>query len=451
MKILFDDVTMIGTMNENLDEIENGYVIAEDNIIKYVGKEKPKGNFDRVIDGRGKLMLPGFINTHHHFYQSLFRNLKEVNDLKLFDWLIYLYEKWKNIDEDAVYISTIVAIMEMMKSGVTTTTDHLYLVPNGNTKIFDAEIEGAKLTGVRFHPTRGSMSLSKKDGGLPPDSVVQKDEEILIHTEEMIKKYHDPKKYSMLRIAIGPCSPFSVTKNIMIESLNLSEKYNILLHTHLAETVDEEIFCLEKFKLRPTDYMESLGWINSKVWFAHMVHLSDSDIEKLEKGDVGMAHCPTSNMKLGSGIARVTELKDKIKIGLAVDGSSSNDTGNFIQEMRNALLLQRVKYGSDRITARDVLKFATIGGAKVLRINDYIGSIEKGKAADIIMFDLNKIEFAGGLNDLISIPIFLDTKNVDFSMINGEILIENSKFTRLQEEEFIEKQNKTSIRCLTPY
>ena len=450
MKILFNDVSMIGTMNKSQDEIENGYVFIEDNIIKYVGRNKPDGKFDKVIDGRGKLMLPGFVNTHHHFYQTLFRNIKEVNDLKLFDWLVYLYERWKNIDEEAVHISTIVAIMEMMKSGVTTTTDHLYLVPNGNTKIFDAQIEGAKLTGIRFHPTRGSMSLSKKDGGLPPDSVVQKDEQILIHTEEMIKKYHDSNKYAMLRIAIGPCSPFSVTKNIMIESLNLSKKYDVLLHTHLAETLDEEIFCLEKFNLRPTDYMESLGWINPRVWFAHMVHLSDSDIEKLEKGNVGMAHCPTSNMKLGSGIARVVELKNKIRIGLAVDGSSSNDTGNFIQEMRNCLLLQRVKYGSDKITGRDVLKFATIGGAKVLKMDDYIGSIEEGKAADLIMFDLNKLEFAGGLNDLITIPIFLDAKKVDFSMVNGAILIENGKFTHLEEEEFIEKQNKISKRCQTP-
>ncbi len=448
MKILFNNVSMIGTMNKDGYEIENGYVVTEDNIIRYVGKNRPDSNFDRVIDGRGKIMLPGFVNTHHHFYQSLFRNIKEVNDLKLFDWLAYLYEKWKYIDEEAVYISTIVAIMEMMKTGVTTTTDHLYLVPNGNTKIFDAQIEGAKLTGIRFHPTRGSMSLSKKDGGLPPDNVVQNDDDILKHTEDMIEKYHNPEKYSMLRIAIAPCSPFSVTKNIMIQSLKLSEKYNVLLHTHLAETVDEEIFCLEKFNLRPTDYMESIGWINPNVWFAHMVHLSDKDIEKLKRGDIGMAHCPTSNMKLGSGIARVVELKDKIRIGLAVDGSSSNDTGNFIQEIRNALLLQRVKYGSDKITARDVLKFGSIGGAKVLRMDDYIGSIEEGKAADLIMFDLNKIELSGGLNDLITVPVFLDVKKVDFSMINGEIIIEKGEFVKLDETEFTEKQNKISKRLI---
>jgi len=287
----------------------------------------------------------------------------------------------------------------MMKTGVTTTTDHLYLVPNGNNKNFWCSNRRSKINRNKIPSNKRFDVIIKKDGGLPPDSVVQNDDEILKHTEDMIDKYHNPEKYSILRIAIGPCSPFSVTKNIMIQSLKLSEKYNVLLHTHLAETVDEEIFCLEKFNLRPVDYMESLGWIKPNVWFAHMVHLSDEDIEKLKRGDIGMAHCPTSNMKLGSGIARVVELKDKIRIGLAVDGSSSNDTGNFIQEIRNALLLQRVKYGSDKITARDVLKFATIGGAKVLRMDDYIGSIEEGKAADLIMFDLNKIELSGGLNE----------------------------------------------------
>ncbi|MDI6860667.1 MAG: 8-oxoguanine deaminase [Caldisericia bacterium] len=448
MKFLFKDVTLIGTMNKDGKEIENGYLTVENGVITFVGDKEPKGNYDRVIDGRGKLLLPGFVNTHHHFYQTLFRNIKEVNDLKLFDWLIYLYEKWKNIDEEAVYVSTVIAILEMMKSGVTTTTDHLYLVPYNNVKIFDAQIEAAKLTKIRFHPTRGAMSLSKKDGGLPPDSVVQNDEKILVHTEDMIKKYHNGEKYSMLRIAIAPCSPFSVTKNIMIESLRLAEKYNVLLHTHLAETLDEEIYCKEKFGLRPVELMESIGWLNKRVWFAHMVHLSDSDIEKLIKGDVGMAHCPTSNMKLGSGIARVSELKGKIRIGLAVDGSSSNDTNNFILEIRNALLLQRVKYGSNAITSRDVLKFATIGGAEVLRMDDFIGSIEIGKAADIIMFDLNKLEFAGGLNDLISVPVYLDAKKVDFLMINGEILIENGNFVSIDEREFIEKQNKISKKLL---
>ncbi|MBC7194772.1 MAG: 8-oxoguanine deaminase [Caldisericia bacterium] len=448
MKILFKDITYIGTMDRENREIENGYVSVENGIIKYIGKEEPKEKFDRVIDCRGKLMLPGFVNTHHHFYQTLFRNIKEVNDLKLFDWLLYLYERWKYIDEEAVYISTIVAILEMMKSGVTTTTDHLYLVPFGNTKIFDAQIDGAKKTKIRFHPTRGSMSLSKKDGGLPPDSVVQNDEEILIHTEEMIKKYHNPQKYSMLRIAIAPCSPFSVTKNIMLESLRLSQKYNVLLHTHLAETLDEETYCIEKFNLRPVELMESLGWINENVWFAHMVHLSDEDINKLEKGKVGMAHCPTSNMKLGSGIARIAEMKGKIKIGLAVDGSSSNDTNNFILEIRNALLLQRVKYGSSSINSRDVLKFATIGGAEVLKMDDFIGSIEVNKSADLIMFDLNKLEFAGGLNDLLSVPVYLDAKKVDFSMINGDIVIENGEFVNIDEREFIEKQNKISKKLI---
>ena len=448
MKILFSDVTLIGTMDEEGREIENGYVLVDGNKIDYVGSEKPEGKFDRVIDGRGKLMLPGFVNTHHHFYQSLFRNIKGVNDLPLFPWLTTLYEMWKNIDEEAVHISTIVSILEMMKSGVTTTTDHLYLVPENNNFIFDAQIEGGIMTKIRFHPTRGSMSLSKKDGGLPPDSVVQTEEEILTHSEELIDKYHDPEKYSMLRIALAPCSPFSVTPELMKESVKLAEKKNVLLHTHLAETLDEERFCLEKFGKRPVDYMEELGWLNERVWFAHLVHISDEDIEKLEKNDVGMAHCPTSNMKLGSGIAPVSKMKEKIRIGLAVDGSSSNDTGNFLLEIRNALLLQRVRFGADALTTREVLKMATMGGARVLRMDDYIGSIEPNKAADLIMFDLNRLEFAGGLHDLLSVPVILDAKKVDFSMINGEIVIEDGEFTILDEKTYIEKQNKISKKLI---
>lgn len=448
MKILFSDVTLIGTMDDEGKEIESGFVYVNGNKIEYVGRKRPEGEFDRVIDGRGKLMLPGFVNTHHHFYQSLFRNIKGVNDLPLFPWLTTLYEKWKNIDEEAVHISTIVAILEMMKSGVTTTTDHLYLVPENNNFIFDAQIEGAILTKVRFHPTRGSMSLSKKDGGLPPDSVVQTEEEILTHSEGLIDKYHDPEKYSMLRIALAPCSPFSVTPELMKETVKLAEKKDVLLHTHLAETLDEEKFCLEKFGKRPVDYMEELGWLNKRVWFAHLVHLTDEDIEKLARFDVGMAHCPTSNMKLGSGIASVFKLKDRIRVGLAVDGSSSNDTGNFLMEIRNALLLQRVKYGADALTTREVLKMGSIGGARVLRMDDYIGSIEVGKAADLIMFDLNRLEFSGGLHDLLSIPVILDAGKVDFSMINGEIVIEEGEFTFIDERTYIEKQNKISKRLL---
>ncbi len=451
MRILIKDIDLIATFNNGLEEIKNGWIYIVNNVIKDVGGGTPPRLIrkDRVISGKGMLVLPGFVNTHHHFYQSLFRAVPEVENAKLFDWLTFLYEKWKSIDEEAVMVSAVTAILEMMKSGVTTTTDHLYLFPKGHPNLFDAEMEGADITGVRFYGTRGSMSLSKKDGGLPPDSVVQTEEEILKDSERVVQKYNNTSRFSMQRVALAPCSPFSVTEKLMKDTLSLAKEHNLLLHTHLAETEDEEKFCTEKFGLRPVDYMEKLGWLTPNVWFAHLVHISDVDIEKLSNYKVGMSYCPSSNMRLGSGIAPVFKMKNtNIRISLGVDGSASNDTGNFLLEIRNALLLQRVKYGANALTPREVLYFATMGGAKVLRMEKEIGSIEKGKAADIIGFKLDRIEFAGGLSDPVASLVLCDAKSVDFSMINGEVLIENGHFTKLDEEEFINKHNAISKKLL---
>ncbi len=450
MKTLIKNADIIATFDSKDREIKNGWIYIVDNIIKDLGAgEAPDVEKDREISGKGMIFLPGFVNVHHHFYQSLFRAVPEVANAKLFDWLVFLYEKWKNIDEEAVMISTVVATMELMKSGVTTTTDHLYLFPKGHSNLIDAEMEGADITGIRFYATRGSMSLSKKDGGLPPDSVVQTEDEIIKDSIRVVEKYHDDSPFSMRRVALAPCSPFSVTEDLMKESVKLAEQYNLLLHTHLAETKDEEEFCLSKFGLRPVDYMEKLGWLNSRAWFAHLVHLSDKDIEKLSENNVGMSHCPTSNMRLGSGIARVSEMKNtNIRIGLGVDGSSSNDTGNFLMEIRNAMLLQRVKYGADALSPREALKMGSTGGAKVLRMDREIGSIEKGKAADIIGFKTNRLEFAGGLNDPVASLVLCDAKQVDFSMINGEVVIEEGHFIKLNEEDFINKQNAISQKLL---
>ena len=346
-------------------------------------------------------------------------------------------------------ISTVTAILELMKSGVTTTTDHLYLFPKGHPYLFDAQMEGADITGVRFYGTRGSMSLSKKDGGLPSDSVVQTEDEILRDSERVVEEYHDPSRFSMRRVALAPCSPFSVTERLMHESVTLARKYNLLLHTHLAETKDEEEFCLSKFGLRPVDYMGKVGWLDSNVWFAHLVYVDKQDIKKLSAHNVGMAHCPTSNMRLGSGIAPVAKMKNTaMRIGLGVDGSSSNDSGNFLLEIRNTLLLQRVKYGAGALTPREALSFATMGGAKVLRMEKEIGSIEKGKAADIIGFKMDRLEFAGGLTDPVASLVLCDAKSVDFSMINGEVVIEDGHFTNLDEKKFIDKHNKISKKLL---
>ncbi len=450
MKTLIRDADIIATFDSKNREIKNGWIYIVDNVIKDIGAGNlPDVEKDREISGKGMLFLPGFVNIHHHFYQSLFRSVPEVASAKLFDWLVFLYEKWKNIDEEAVMISTVVATMEMMKSGVTTTTDHLYLFPKGHPNLIDAEMEGADITGIRFYATRGSMSLSKKDGGLPPDSVVQTEDEIIKDSVRVVEKYHDSSPFSMRRVALAPCSPFSVTEDLMKETVKLAEQYDLLIHTHLAETKDEEEYCLSKFGLRPVDYMEKLGWLNPRTWFAHLVHLSDEDIRKLSENNVGMSHCPVSNMRLGSGIARVTEMKDTdIRIGLGVDGSSSNDTGNFLMEIRTAMLLQRVKYGADALTPREALRIGTMGGAEVLRMDREIGSIEKGKAADIIGFKMERLEFAGGLSDPVASLVLCDAKQVDFSMINGEVVIENGHFVKLNEEDFIKKQNAISKKLL---
>ncbi len=428
--------------------IEGGFILTDDNKIEKIGTIPNNLEADEVIDLTDYLVIPGFVNTHHHLYQTLTRNVPDVVSAKLFDWLVFLYEKWKHIDYEGAYISAVIGLYEMMLSGVTTTTDMLYLYPYNRNELFDAEVEAAKRVGMRFHPTRGSMSLSKKDGGLPPDSVVQNEEEILIQSEEAIKKYHDPSRYSMLRVALAPCSPFSVTGELMVKTKELAERYDVLLHTHLAETKDEEEYCLERFGMRPVDYMEELGWLDPRVWFAHLVWLSDEDIEKLAASDSGMAHCPNSNMRLGSGIPPVYKMKDKIRIGIAVDGSASNDTGNLLSEIRNALLLQRVKYGPDALTPYEALKMGTIGGARVLRMDDYIGSLEEGKAADFIGFKLDRLEFAGGLSDPVSLLVMCDAKRVDLSVINGKIRIKDGTILDEELPSFIERHNRYSKALL---
>lgn len=447
MKKLFKNISYLYTF-ENKDFQSDAYILTEDNIIKEIGNGEYQGDADETIDCTDHLIMPGFINTHHHFYQSMFRNVKDVQSAKLFDWLVFLYEKWKHIDEEAVYISTQIAANELIKTGVTTSTDHLYLFPNNNNKIFDAEIEGARKTGLRFYPTRGCMSLSKKDGGLPPDSVVQTDDEIMQEFERIVAKYHDKSKHSMLRIALAPCSPFSVTEKIMRDTAKYADKNDLLIHTHLAETQDEEKFCLEKVGYRPVDYMEELGWLNERAWFAHLVWLNEQDRAKLSKTDSGMAHCPSSNMRLGSGIAPVTTLKNKIRIGIAVDGSASNDTNNMISEIRNALLLQRVKYGADAITPYEILEMGTVGGSNVLRISDFTGTLKEGKAADFIGFNLNRLEFSGGLSDPLGAIVLCDAKQVDISVINGIIKVREGNLLEPELEKLITQQNKISKRIL---
>jgi len=446
-RTLFVDFDVIATMDAAGREIPGGFVLVEGNRILDIGEDATGIEADEVIHGDGKLLLPGFVNTHHHLYQALFRNVPGASDAKLFDWLVFLYERWKGIDEHAMRVSSTIACSEMLLSGATTTSDHCYLYPKNGGNILAADIEGAQAAGIRFHPTRGSMSLSKKDGGLPPDSVVQTESEILADCQRMIETYHDPEPLAMLRIALAPCSPFSVTLDLMRESVKLAEEYGVLLHTHLAETHDEEVFCKRQFGFRPVDLMEELGWLRNDVWFAHMVVLSDEDIVKLSAAKVGMAHCPSSNMTLGSGIARVTELKETdIRIGLALDGSASNDASNMIREVRNAMLLQRVRYGADAITAREALSMATLGGARVLGRQDEVGSIEVGKAADLIAFDLNDIAFAGSHADPVAAVVHCAGDRVDFSMVNGAWAVKDGRLVDESIYDLISEHNRISKR-----
>ncbi|MBS3787085.1 8-oxoguanine deaminase [Candidatus Bipolaricaulota bacterium] len=445
---LIENVGTVFTADPEGRELDDGYVLVKDNEIEEVGVSPYQGpEPDRVIDGEGKIMIPGLVNTHHHLFQTLFRNFKEVNNAKLFTWLTELYDRWAKVDRRAIYVSTVVGVAELLLSGATTTSDHLYLFPEGKNDIFDAEVEAARQVGIRFHPTRGSMSLSKEDGGLPPKETVQTEEEIIREYRRVIGEFHNRDKFAMTKVALAPCSPFSVTDEIMRKTAEMAEEEELALHTHLAETEDETEFCMDEVGMRPVDYMEELGWLKDRVWFAHVVHVNESEIESLSSARVGMSHCPSSNMRLGSGIAPVVKMKDTdIDVSMAVDGSASNDTSNMIKELRQALLLQRVKYGADSITPREVLRFGTIGGARALGREDELGSIEPGKAADLVMVDLNRLEYAGGLSDPVSALLMCDTKGVDFNMVNGEVLVEDGKLCNRELLEYVEEQNEIAAR-----
>ncbi len=448
-RTLFRDFDVVVSMDAAGREIPGGFVLVEGNRIVRIGEDPAGVRADETVSGRGKVLLPGFVNTHHHLYQSLFRCVPGAANAELFEWLVFLYKRWKGIGEEAARVSAAVASSELLLSGATTTTDHCYLFPRGGGAILDADIEGAQLAGIRFHPCRGSMSLSEKDGGLPPDSVVQTESEILADCRRAIERYHDPAPLAMLRIALAPCSPFSVTADLMRESLALADEYGVLLHTHLAETKDEEAYCLDRFGRRPVDLMDDLGWLRDDVWFAHLVVLNDADIAKLGKARVGMAHCPSSNMTLGSGIAPVAEmLESGVRIGLAVDGSASNDSSNMIREVRQAMLLQRVRYGAGAVSARQALRMATMGGASVLRRENEIGSLEPGKAADLVAFDVSDIAFAGAVADPVAALVHCAADRVSFSMVNGEWRVRDGRLVSDEIGDLVVRHNEISRRLV---
>jgi cytosine/adenosine deaminase-related metal-dependent hydrolase len=390
----------------------------------------------RVIDASRHVVLPGLVDTHHHFYQTLTRNLPAVQNAKLFDWLVYLYEIWKYLDPEAVYWSSMLAMAELAKTGCSLTTDHHYLYPAGfDDDIPSLQFRAASDIGIRFAPTRGSMSRSKKDGGLPPDTTVQDEDTILAHSEATIRKFHNPAPDAMRKVSLAPCSPFSVSESLMKDSASLARKYGVRLHTHLAETSDEEEYCIQMYGRRPLALMADCDFIGPDVWFAHGIFFNDEELDALAKTGTGIAHCPSSNMRLGSGICRVREMLDRgIHVGLAVDGSASNDSSDMLGEARQALLLQRVRYGSAGITAREVLSMATLGGARILGYNE-LGSIREGAIADIALFDVMKLEYTGALSDPAAALLFSGYNHgVDHLIVNGREVVAHGKLTNFDEE-----------------
>jgi cytosine/adenosine deaminase-related metal-dependent hydrolase len=436
---------------------ENVSILVKDSEIAAIGSETelaPMAAEARNIDASELLIMPGMVNTHHHFYQALTRNFPCVQDAKLFTWLVNLYPLWAKISEEDFHLSTTVAALELLMSGCTTAVDHSYMVPNGASNLFYRQIDAAAKTGMRFHLCRGSMSRSKKDGGLPPDSVVQTEDVIMKETDELVSKVHEYQKGGMVRIVISPCSPFSVTKELMIESKKYANRKGLKAHTHLAETKDEEQFCLKEFGVRPVKLMEDLGWMDENSFYAHCVHFNEEEIKVMGKARGGVAHCPTSNMRLASGIAPIVEmLKENVPVSLAVDGSASNDCSNMMLEVRNCMLLQRVLKTADCMTAKDALKVATLGGAKVLGRDD-VGLLEKGYEADLIGFKLDSLRQAGSSTDPLAALVFCAVDKVDLSVVHGEPIIERGKFMRFSDEELadiIRRQNERSIEIYSHY
>jgi len=439
--LLLKNADLLVTMDGSRRRIANGGLFVRDNVIEQVGPtaELP-ASADRVIDARGMVVLPGLVNTHHHLYQTLTRCLAQ--DDGLFGWLRTLYPIWARMNAEAVYVSAKVGLAELLLSGCTTSSDHLYLYPNGSR--IDDEIRAAEEIGIRFHATRGSMSLGESKGGLPPDSVVEEENAILRDCQRSVETFHQGKRYGMVRVALAPCSPFSVTPDLMRESAAMARAYGVRLHTHLAETLDEEQFCLETFGHRPVAYVESLGWTGDDVWHAHCVHMSDAEITLFARTGTGVAHCPSSNMRLASGIAPVVAWRQSgVRVGLGVDGSASNDSSHMLAEARQAMLLQRVKGDATVMSAEQALELATLGGASVLGRDD-IGALAPGMAADFIGYRLERLDFAGALHDPLASLVFCTPVNVDLSVVNGRVRVQDGQIVDIDLLPLIQRHNAIS-------
>ena len=433
--LLLKNLQAVVTCDEHDRVLHRVDILCENGRLAAIG-ENLAADADRVIDGTYLLCYPGLVNTHHHFYQIFSRNLPQVQGLQLFDWLRALYTVWQHLDAEVIYLSTQCALAALMKSGCTTAFDHHYVFPGGSSlDLLDAQFAAADALGVRMAASRGSMNLSEKDGGLPPDSVVQTTVAILRDSQAAVEQYHDASFGAMHTVALAPCSPFSASSDLYRESAALARALHVRLHTHLCETKDEEDYTLQAFGMRPLAYMQSLGFIGPDVWYAHGIHFNDAELQTLADTGTGVAHCPASNMKLASGVARIPDmLRLGVPVSLAVDGSASNDGSDLLQETRLGYLLGRVHYGDDAPSAYDYLKAASAGGARVLGRED-IGSIAVGKCADLFMVDSRRLDIVGAAYSPENLPAAVGFSGaVDYTIVNGQITVENGRLTQINEE-----------------
>ncbi len=442
--LLIRHARLLVTMDAQRREIADGALFARDGVIESVGTtaELP-ASADEVIDARDQIVIPGLVNTHHHMYQTLTRVIRPAQDCELFEWLRTLYPIWAGLTPEMAFVSTQTAMAELLLSGCTTSSDHLYIYPNGVR--LDDTLEAAAEIGMRFHAARGSMSVGQSQGGLPPDRVVEDEAAILADTQRVIERWHDPARHAMQRIVVAPCSPFSVSRGLMRDAALLAREHGVSLHTHLAENDNDIDYTREKFGCTPAEYAEGLGWLGPDVWHAHCVKLDAAGIALFAKTGTGVAHCPGSNMRLASGTAPIRAMRDAgVPVSIAVDGSASNDSGHLLGEARLALLLQRVAHGPVKgpaaLTAREVLEIATLGGARVLNRDD-IGALAPGMSADVVTVPLDDIGVAGALHDPLAALFFCHVPRVRHSVVNGRVVVRDGQLARVDLPRLIERHN----------
>ena len=446
--LLVEGAELLVTVDDARREIAGGWVAVTEGAVSGVGGPgDARPDAVRALDARGCLVTPGLVNTHHHLYQNLTRAYAPALGGGLFDWLVTLYPLWARLDEEAAYVSAYVGLAELALGGCTTSTDHLYVHPRGAGDLITAEVAAARDLGMRFHPTRGSMSLSVKDGGLPPDSVVQDDDEILADSQRLVAAHHDRSRYAMTRIALAPCSPFSVSTSLMARTAELAADLDVRLHTHLCETRDEDAFCQERYGRRPVDYLADVGWMSDRVWLAHLVWPSDDEVARLGAARVGAGHCPSSNMILGSGLAPVAELRAAgSPVGLGVDGSASADSASLWLEARTAMLQGKLRHGAAAMSARDALEMATRGGAACLGRDGEIGQLSVGACGDLVVWPLDGVRFAGALSDPVEAWLRCGPLTARHTVVGGQLVVEDGVPTHRAIDEQLTVHRRVAAR-----